>query len=367
MAEQPAQDRTEEATPKRIKEAREKGDIAKSMELTSAILMISVLIFFYFYGGAFLNGLSSVIRDIYSSLATTTITPRSFPSLAMWMSERGILILGPVLLLVIIMALLVNYLQVGVIFAPKALGPNWERINPMTGLKRIFSTRGLVELIKGILKMLIVGTIIYVYLADRVKDYPFLTYMTPSQIIGSLGSDLLKIGGYVGIAYLIMAVADFTYQRWEWKRKLRMTRQEVKDEFRQTEGNPELRSRLRSMQREMSRNRMMAETARATVVVTNPVHVAVALKYDEDDITAAPEVVAKGQRKVAERMKEVARDNDVPIKESPALARALFQSCEVGDEIPYAYYKAVAEILAEIFWDRYGAGRPAMGTAAPLM
>jgi len=361
MAEQPAQDRTEEATPKRIKEAREKGDVAKSMELTSALLMLSVLLLFYFNGETFLYGLADVIRDVYSSLATVTINPRSLPTLIGWMVERGVIILGPVLVLVLAVGLLVNYLQVGVIFSPKALGPKWDRINPMTGLKRIFSSRGLAELIKGILKMIIVGTIIYLYLADRVKDYPFLTYMTPLQIIGVLASDLLKIVGYVGIAYLAMAAADFTYQRWEYKRKLRMTRQEVKDEFRQTEGNPEVRSRLRAMQREMSRNRMMAEAAQATVVVTNPVHVAVALKYDEEDTDSTPEVVAKGQRKVAERIKEVARENDIPIKESPALAQALYKSCEIGDEIPFMYYKAVAEVLAEIFWERYGNGRETMG------
>ena len=366
MAEQPAQDRTEEATPKRIREAREKGDVARSMDLTSAVLMLSVLLLFYFNGEAFLYGLAGVIQDVYSSLATVHLNPRNLPTLAIWISSRGLLILGPVLIMTLVMGLLVNYLQVGVIFSPKALGPKWERINPLAGLKRIFSTRGLVELIKGLLKMIIVGMIIYIYLADRVKDYPFLTYMTPLQIIGALASDLLKIGGYVGIAYLMMAAADYSYQRWEYKRKLRMTRQEIKDEFRQTEGNPEVRSRVRQMQREMSRNRMMAEAARATVIITNPVHVAVALKYDEEDNTSTPEVVAKGQRKVAERIKEVARANNIPIKESPALARALFQSCELGDEIPYAYFKTVAEILAEIFWERYGRGQKAVGFSPAL-
>lgn len=357
MAEQPAQDRTEEATPKRIREAREKGDVARSMDLSSAVLMLSVLLLFYFNGESFLRGLTGIIRDVYSSLATVYINPRTLPTMVIWISGRCILFMGPVLILVVVIGFLVNYLQVGVNFAPKALGPNWERINPQAGLKRIFSTRGLVELIKGLLKIIIVGTIIYVYLADRVKDYPFLTYMTPLQIVGSLASDLLKIGSFVGIAYLVMGAADYTYQRWEYKRKLRMTRQEVKDEYRQTEGNPELRSRVRQMQREMSRNRMMAEAARATVVITNPVHIAVALKYDEEDTTSAPEVVAKGQRKVAERIKEVARAHNVPIKENPMLARVLFQSCEIGDEIPYDYYKAVAEILAEIFWERYGRGQ----------
>ncbi|MFC1618643.1 flagellar biosynthesis protein FlhB [Candidatus Neomarinimicrobiota bacterium] len=364
MAERPAQERTEEATPKRIREAREKGDIAKSMELSGATLMVAVVLLFYFNGKNFFYGLAGVIQDIYSSLSVLTIIPHTVPNLARWLMGRGILILGPILLVVLVIGLLVNYLQVGVNFAPKALGPKWERINPMAGLKRIFSTRGLVELIKGILKLLIVGTIIYIYLSSRIRDYPFLTYMTTLQIVGLLATDLLKILGYVGLAYLIMAIADYVYQRWEWKRKLRMTRQELKDEYKQTEGSPELRARVRAMQREMSRNRMMAAAAKASVVITNPVHVAVALKYDDESTTAAPEVVAKGQRKIAERIKEVARENGIPIKESPPLARALYQACEIGDEIPYAYYKAVAELLAEIFWERYG-NRQTMTAAAP--
>lgn len=354
MAEQPAQDRTEEATPKRLQESRDKGDVVKSIELTSAVLLLSSVILFYFTGEAFLNGLAAVLVDVYRSLASVSITPQSMPTLAGWLVGRGLAILGPILLVILVMALLVNYLQVGVIFATKALEPKWERINPMAGLKRIFSTKGLVELIKGILKILFIGTIIYVYMSGRVKDYPFLTYMTPMQIIGSLATDLLKIGTYVGIAFLIMAVADFTYQRWEYKKKLRMTKQEIKEEIKQTEGNPEMRARIRSMQREMSRNRMVRAVADATVVITNPMHVAVALKYDDEGDNEAPLMVAKGQRKVAERIKDVAREHGIPIKESPPLARALYDSCEPDDEIPYLYYKAVAEILAEIFWDKYG-------------
>ncbi len=354
MAEQPAQDRTEEATPKHLQESRDKGDVVKSIELTSAVLLLSSVILFYFTGGAFLNGLAGVLVDVYRSLATVNITPQSMPTLTGWLAGRSLAILGPILLLVLVMALLVNYLQVGVIFATKALEPKWERVNPLAGLKRIFSTKGLVELIKGILKMFFIGTIIYIYMSGRVKDYPFLTYMTPLQIIGSLATDLFKVGTYVGIAFMIMAVADFVYQRWEYKKKLRMTKQQIKEETRQTEGNPEMRARIRSMQRELSRNRMVHAVADATVVITNPVHVAVALKYDDEGDNEAPLMVAKGQRKVAERIKEVAREHGVPIKESPPLARALFDSCEPGDEIPYLYYKAVAEILAEIFWEQYG-------------
>ncbi|MCK4579010.1 MAG: EscU/YscU/HrcU family type III secretion system export apparatus switch protein, partial [Candidatus Marinimicrobia bacterium] len=241
------------------------------------------------------------------------------------------------------------------IFAPKAIAPKWERASPINGLKRIFSSKGLAELIKGILKMVLIGTIIYVYLAERVKDYPFLAYMTPMQTIGFLATDLFKIGVYVGIAFMVMAIADYAFQRWEYKRKLRMSKQEVKDESKQSEGSPEVRARIRAMQREMSRNRMMAEVPRATVVVTNPTHVAVALRYGETDGLEAPIVVAKGQRKIAERIKVIAAENGVPIKERPALARALFKSCEVGSAIPDDYYRAVAELLAELFWEEYGA------------
>ncbi len=355
MAEKPAQERTEEATPKRRQEARERGEVARSVELTSATLLLSSVLLFYYTGESFLRKLAGVIQTTYSSLETVNINPASLPALANWVMGRVVDIIGPLLIMVLILALLVNYLQVGVIIAPKALTPKWNRVNPATGLKRIFSSKGLVELIKGILKLVIIGTIIYVYLAERVKDYPFLTYMTPLQTIGVLANDIFKIGIYVGIAFVALALADFTFQKWEYKRQLRMSKQEVKEEAKQTEGSPEMRARIRALQRDMSRNRMMAEVARATVVITNPVHVAVALRYNEEEGFEAPLVVAKGQRKVAERIKDIAREHEVPVKESPPLARALYQTCEPGDTIPDNFYQAVAELLAEIFWEQHAA------------
>ena len=349
MAEKPAQDRTEEATPKRLEEARERGETAKSAELVSALLLLATMLYFYFAGELFLNNISGTMTDFYRSIATIDITPGRMPQLARWIFQRGVIIVGPVMMVILLTALLVNILQVGVIIAPKALAPKMSRISPMAGLKKIFSSKGLAELLKGIFKIIVVGMIVYTYVAGRVKDYPFLTYMTPLQIMGEIGGDMFKIVTYAGIALLLMAIADYIYQRWEYRRNLRMTKQEVKDEAKQTEGNPEIKARVRSAMRDLSRNRMMRSVADATVVVTNPVHLAVALQYDEDDEQAAPILVAKGQRKLAERIKEVARENDVPIKESPPLARALYASAEVGDEIPYAYYQAVAEILAEIY------------------
>lgn len=354
MAEKPAQDRTEEATPKHLQEAREKGDVAKSAEVNSAMLLMSVILFFYYTGAEFLQGLVIILRGTYSSLETTDITATNLPELAIWFASSMTSLLGPFLIVILSVALLANYLQVGVIFAPKALRVKWERVNPGAGLKRIFSTKGLVELIKGLLKMGVIGMIIYSYLAGRVKEYPYLTYMTPYQIIGTLGHDIFMVGMLVCIAYIALAIADFAYQKWEYKRKMRMSKQEIREEHKQMEGSPEIKARIRAVQRAMSRNRMMAEIPKASVVITNPTQYAVALKYDDGDDSKAPMVVAKGQRKVAEKIIKIARENDIPIKESPPLARALFKTAVVGEEIPYEYYRAVAEILAEIFWAKYG-------------
>jgi len=355
LAEKPAQERTEEATPKHLQEARERGEVARSVELTSAALLLASVLLFYYTGETFLQKLAGVIRDTYGSLATVNITAQTLPSLVNWTVMRGVSIIGPLLTVILALALLVNYLQVGVIFSTKALEPKWERVNPGTGLKRIFSSKGLVELIKGILKLVLIGTIIYVYLSGRVKDYPFLTYMTPMQTIGFLATDLFNIGLYVGLAFVALALADFGFQKWEYKRKMRMSKQEIKEESKQTEGSPEMRARIKAIQRELSRNRMMMEVSKATVVITNPTHVAVALRYQEEDGHEAPIIVAKGQRKIAERIKEIARESGIPIKEKPALARALFKYCEPGDMIPDNFYQAVAELLAEIFWEQHAA------------
>ncbi len=354
MPERPAQDRTEEATPKHLQEARDRGEVARSVELTSAALFFSSVVLFYFIGESFCMGLALTMSDIYGSLDTFSLTVLTAPNIARWWAARGITIVWPVLLMVLVIGLLVNILQVGVKIAPKAIKPNWSKVNPASGLKRIFSTRGLVELIKGILKMFFIGMILYVYLSERVKDYPFLTYMTPTQIIANLGLDLFKIGIYVSVAFVAMAIADFTYQKWEHSKKMRMSKQEVKDEHKQAEGSPQVKARIKSIQREMSRNRMMQSVGDSTVVITNPTHIAVALKYDDDSDQVAPLVVAKGQRKIAEKIKALAREAGVPIKESPPLARAIFKICEIGEPIPDVFYQAVAEIFAEIFWEKHG-------------
>lgn len=354
MAEKPAQDRTEPATPKHLQEAREKGDVAKSAEVNSAMLLSSVVLFFYYTGAQFLQKITIILRETYKSIETIQINAANMPELSLWFASRIASLLTPFLIVILCVALLANYLQVGVIFAPKALRIKWERVNPGAGFKRIFSTKGLVELIKGLLKMTIIGTIIYIYLAGRVNDYPYLTYMTPYQIIVTLGHDMFTVSMLVSLAFIALALADFAYQKWEYKRKMRMSKQEIREEHKQMEGSPEIKARIRSLQREMSRNRMMAEVPKATMVITNPISYAVALKYDDTDDSLAPMVVAKGQRKVAEKIKKIAREHGIPIKESPPLARALFKAAVVGEEIPYEYYRAVAEILAEIFWAKYG-------------
>ena len=365
MAEQPAaQDRTEAPTEKRKQESRKEGRVAKSMELTSAAILLSTVILFYVTGESFIWSLAQIIRTIYTWSATLPLSAGSSPLLFKWVASETLIVLLPFLITLLAVALLVNYLQVGVIFSTKALGPKWERLNPVDGLKRIFSSRGLSELVKGIAKMIVIGTIIYLYISKRVPEYPFLAFMSPYMIMGELGKDLFRIGAYVGLAFLIMALADYAYQRWEYMKKLRMTKQEVKDERKQSEGSPEIKARLKSRMRELSRNRMMAAAARATVVITNPVHLAVALRYDTEAAEAAPVVMAKGQRLIADRIKEIAVLHSIPIREDRPLAQALFSSCNVGEEIPFMYYQAVAQILAEIYLEQAGTRPAYSGVAA---
>lgn len=241
-----------------------------------------------------------------------------------------------------------SLLQTGFVFATQPLTPDLSRLNPLAGLRRLVSLRSLVEMVKAGLKLVVVGWVAFVVLRDRATD-----------MMGLLGGDLRATAAVpfwavfdlalrVGLIFLALAVFDFVYQRWEQEKRLRMTREELREELKRTEGDPLIRSRIRQRQRALASRRMMAAVPRATVVIINPVHVAVALEY-RPEVMAAPRVTAKGQRLIAERIKEIAREYKVPIVENPPLAQALFQAVEIGQAIPGALYQAVAEVLAFIY------------------
>ena len=256
-------------------------------------------------------------------------------------------IVAPIVALLVVAALGVNYAQVGVLFTLQPLTPKAERISPFSGIKRIFSSKGLVELARAFK----IGAVVYVtYLTISADMNNLVAYMDMGvgQIFTLSGDITLTLAFRIVILLLIMAILDYSFQRWDYEKNLRMTRQEVREEVKQQEGDPMMRSRVRNLQREMSQQRMMDDVMTADVVVTNPTHVAVALKYDMENMPA-PLVVAKGQRLIAQRIKEIARDAGIPLVENKPLARALFKVAQIGDEIPEDLFKAVAQVLAFVF------------------
>lgn len=348
MAEESFQEKTEQATPKKREESRRKGQVARSQELNSAVVLISALSGLYMLGGILFEDLASFTAQTLSQSHTFTFTILSTKLYMIGWSKTFFGALGPIMLVIGVSALVVSIAQVGFVVNEEALSFKFNRLDPLQGAKRILSKRSLVELVKGILKIAIVGYISYIVISPEMPRITLLADASVGDIFHYLGFMVFKVGLYTALVLLIMAALDYAYQRWENNQSMRMTKQEVKEESKQTEGDPQVRMRIRSLQRENARRRMMDDVPQADVVITNPTHYAIALKYDIDTM-AAPKVVAKGKNLIAQKIKEIARENGVPTVENKPLAQALFKAVDVGHDIPEDLYRAVAEILAYVF------------------
>lgn len=343
------QDRTEKATPKREEEALREGNVAKSTEINSAAVLLAALLAFWLTGAEMGRAIRGFLAYTYQRSSFLQITPDSLPVQTELLVMVVLKLLGPFCVVLMAVAVLANYVQVGSVWATKGLKPKFSKINPMKGFKKFVSMRSLVELLKGLLKLTIVGLIGYNVLAGHIEDFPVLASLSVAESVGFLLKVTFELTIKIAIALVFLAAADFAYQKYDHAKQLKMTKQEVKDENKQTEGSPQVKSRIRSKQLEAARNRMFSAVPEATVVVTNPTHIAVALHYDPANSHDAPRVVAKGQRKIAERIKAIAREFFIPVVENKPLARSLYAACEVGQEIPEEFYQAVAEILSQIF------------------
>ncbi|MGH1365000.1 MAG: flagellar biosynthesis protein FlhB [Calditrichia bacterium] len=344
--------KTEKATPKRRQEAVEKGDVARSMEINTAAVMLSVLMAFWFGGAGLWHTLKLYLQSVFVLSSSTDLTIETLPTL---LTDAGLVamkLLAPILLTISTFSILSNISQTGLIFSQKSLKPQFDKLNPMNGFKRLFSSRSLIETLKGFLKIGIVGTVGYFVLIKYIEEYPLLAHRSIPEIVSFLFSVIFELSIKAVLAISILAVMDLAYQRWEYARKLKMSKQEIKDEHKQAEGDPKVKGQLQAQQRELIRHRMMSAVPEATVVVTNPTHIAVALKYDPSSKSDAPLLVAKGQNKIAERIKEIAGENNIPVIENKPLARSLFKLGEINMEIPIEHYQAVAEILTLIWQDR---------------
>jgi len=348
MAEESFQEKTEQATPRRREKARERGQVARSMDLNAAVIILLGFTTLFMVGPHLVNQMRELLRYTMINAPTIALQDPSFRTVFSEAVQNFFVMMAPFFLALVAVAFAINVLQVGFRIAPKAMEPKFDKLDVVSGLKRLFSMRSAVQLLRDPLKLAVVGLVGFWAISSEFESFFGLPDLSVEQLGTVLAKLSLVVALKIGLGILVIGLLDFMYQRYELEKNLRMSKQEIRDEYKETEGSPEIKQRVRQIQRQRAQRRMMADVATADVVITNPTHIAVALKYDPSEMDA-PTVVAKGQRLIAEKIKELAREAGIPIVEDKPLARALFKMCDVGQLVPARLYRAVAEILAHIY------------------
>lgn len=349
MAEGGGGEKSEEPTPHRLREAREKGQVAKSREITIAVVLLFSYYLFQYLGTSMWLNLTEMARTLFQMIPEARNFDLAFAGLVFLIGLRAMaMVVLPIFAIVFFAALIAEAMQTGLVFSLDPLSPKIEKLNPLEGFKKMFSMQGFVELIKSLLKIVIVFYIAWYAAKD---DLPFIIVLieaTPWDAL-MLGSSIAyKIAVRVGLFYIAIAFLDYLYRRWEYMKNLKMSRQEVKEEYKRLEGDPMVKQRMRDLQRQMAYSRMMSAVPQADVVVTNPTHIAVALKYDTGKMKA-PSLLAKGERKIAEEIKRIAEAHEISIVENEPLARSIYRTTRINQEISSELYQAVAEVLAYVY------------------
>lgn len=369
MSEESDLERTEEATPRRLEKAREEGQVARSLELTTFTVLLASAAGLLFLGAGMMDKLLKIMKagmQVERELAfqTDLMLNRLYV-----LTIEGLISMAPLLFLLLVVAFFAPMLLSGWMFSTKALMPKFERISPIKGLGRIFSVNSLVELVKAILKTIVIGAVAGLVIWYN-KEAVMALLMVPVDLGISRTGEFLAMSFLLIIgAMILVVVIDVPYKIWEHAKQLRMTKEEIRKEFKESEGDPFVKARIRGLQREAARRRMMAEIPKADVIVTNPTHYAVALRYQSNSMRA-PKVVAKGVHLLAARIRELAEEHRIPILEAPPLARALYHHAELESEIPEKLYTAVAEVLAYVFqlkrYNEYGGAAPQPPVDVPV-
>lgn len=341
-------EKTEQATPRRRQEARERGNVPRSTDLSSAIVLLGGLVVLRLTGGYAVRILFDFVQAALLNLHHMEISKGDIYS---YFGLGGVTLIKSLLPFVgglVAVAYVGNVIQTGFIFSGQPLHFRPDRINPVEGLRRLVSKRGLVRLMASIFKIIVIGLVAFYTIRSQFPTYLRLVESDHRQIGMFILGAAFEVGFKIAIALIILAILDFLFQRWQYEQDIRMTKQEVRDELRRMEGDPLTRDRRRRMQKQVATQRMMHDVPKADVVVTNPTELAIAIRYDPDEMDA-PKVVAKGAGFIAERIRRIAQENDIPVIERKPLARALFRACEVGQQIPVQFYQAVAEVLAFVY------------------
>ncbi|MDZ4676119.1 MAG: flagellar biosynthesis protein FlhB [Oligoflexia bacterium] len=342
------EERSEEATTQRREDFRKQGQVAQSREVTSILVLIGVASVFYFMSRQFLLEIQSLFSLAFTEQFVAAARHGDIlPPLKLAFIKGGMIVL-PVFAITIVMGIGATVLQIGFLTAWDHINFDIERLNPITGFTKIFNMRSIVEGIKSVIKIAVVGITAYFIVKNEIAFSPQLVQMSTAQILVYMGTVVFKLIGGICILMAFVAALDYGYLRWDLEKRMRMTKQEIKEEFKQREGDPLIKSRIKRIQRELSQRRMMEEVPKADVIITNPTHIAIALKYDRVAM-AAPVMVAKGADFIAEKIKEVARKHNIPIVENKPLARNMFKNIKLGHPIPRSLYNAVAEVLAYVY------------------
>ncbi|TFE03484.1 flagellar biosynthesis protein FlhB [Jeotgalibacillus sp. R-1-5s-1] len=343
-----AGEKTEKATPKKRLDSRKKGQVAKSQDVNTAIILFAVFLFLFFAGGWFrermLNMVAVPLMDYIKRPVTLDSTMIVYGEM---LTQVAWLVL-PIMGVAAIGGIVGNYLQVGFLVSTDPLKPKLSKLDPIKGFKRIFSARALVELLKSVLKISLVGLTTFLVIWFSIEEVLQLSLKPVAQTLITTGSLTVQMGLFASALLILLSVLDYLYQKYDFEKNIRMSKQDIKDEYKNTEGDPLIKSKIKQRQREMAMKRMMSEIPDADVVITNPTHYAIVLKYKDGEFEA-PVVVAKGVDFIAQKIKLIAKENDVIAVENRPLARALYDQAEIGDPIPEEFFKAVAEILAYVY------------------
>jgi len=348
MAETNEQERTEEATSQRREDFRRRGQVAQTRELASVLLLFAFAGCVWMLGQFFLGQIFESYRFVYGFIGPGPFNADQIIPIAGRLGVSALFILAPIFLMAFLVSVGSSVLQIGFLFSEEALSPNFEKINPVTGFLRLFSWRSLIEGMKSVLKLCVIGFTAYYILSGMVDTLPRLVFLAPAELMAFISQEIFSLILGMGGVLIFIALMDYFVQRFQLEEQMKMTKQEVRDEVKTREGDPLIKARIRKIQKEVAQRRMMADVPKADVIITNPTHIAVALKYAPDKY-AAPILLAKGQDYTATRIREIATEHNIPIIENKPLARTIYKTLEIGQVIPRELFAAVAEVLAYVF------------------
>lgn len=341
-------EKTEEATQQRRDDFRKRGQVAQTKELSSVLILLSSALMLWLLGRFFMQQVSEILTQTFGPFLLDGARGGDYLPAVQFVIKKGLLIVTPLVGILALMSITATVVQVGILQNEEALKFDLEKINPLNGLKRLFSLRSVVEGLKSLFKLILVTSVVAVLVKDQIIKVPSLVSLSVSQIFVFMGDLTLRLLAGVGVFLAVIAVADYFFQWWDLEKQMRMSKQEVKEEHKSREGDPMIKARIRRVQREVANRRMMSEVPKADVIVTNPTHIACALRYDPATM-AAPQLIAKGAGVIAEKIKEIARESNIPVMENKPLARTLFKSLKVGQVVPRELYTAVAQVLSYVY------------------